>query len=370
MSSAARPRISSLDGLRGLAIALVVVHHAAEFSRVQGVGVFDVWLTRVAAELWTGVDLFFALSGFLITGILLSTREDPNYFRNFYIRRTLRIFPLYYAAVLAMCVVLPKVLHRAYLDQLSTHQLWYWFYIPNFWIFSSGNWTSLLFDHPWSLAIEEQFYLVWPLVVFALGARKLVPVTLLMAASSALLRVWMAAHGYTEAQIRVLPFSHADGLALGSLLASLTHLGTSRRRLRRLSLGTLLVGLVYRLGLLAPIVPPELRDNALIGSAWTLIFTGLVGLAVFGPEDGVLARALSTRPLTFLGTYSYGLYLIHTPVMMWAAPYLARLEFLPKTLGFHFALLLLVALGVSVALAMLSYRKFETPFLRLKARFE
>src|SRR5262249_22605485 len=135
MSSAGHDRIAPLDGIRGMAIALVLVHHAGYFSAARGGNAFDLMLGRLTGELWMGVDLFFVLSGYLITGILLRTREHPKFFSNFYARRALRIFPVYYAVVMGMCVVLPFLVHRLYLQDLYANQAWYWFYVPNFRIF-------------------------------------------------------------------------------------------------------------------------------------------------------------------------------------------------------------------------------------------
>ena len=152
--------LSGLDGLRGLAIALVLVHSLTMF--VHPVSAGGQLYHAALAFGWSGVQLFFVLSGFLITGILLDTRPTPHYFRNFYIRRALRIFPLYYVTLAVAFIVLPALdrMPQVYAGDYP-HQAFLWLYLSN-WRHDIGGG----FSHYWSLALEEQFYLVWPLVVF------------------------------------------------------------------------------------------------------------------------------------------------------------------------------------------------------------
>lgn len=367
--AAAGARVATLDGVRGLAILLVIAHHASQFAVVRPRTGAETAISRLFAQGWIGVDLFFVLSGYLITGLLLRARGRPRYFRNFYARRTLRIFPLYYATVFAMCVLLPALLRRDYTARLAENQGWYWAYLPNLRIFLHGDWFVPIFDHTWSLAIEEQFYLVWPVLVLVLGARRLVPATIALAAGSCALRAVMAGHGWTDAQLRVLPLSHADGLALGALVAALLHAGVAAPRLRGLGASLIASGLLLRLGAVW-VGPSVLRDTALEGTAWTLVFAGGLALVAVAAPTGRLARALSAPWLRFFGTYSYGLYIAHVPIMMWGSPYLARAAPLAGSSLLDALALLVLGGALSTALAVLSFRYFEGPFLALKARFE
>src|SRR6186997_1549382 len=160
--------IPALDGLRGIAIVLVMLHHFTYLRPTSGI---DALIGNVLFFGWTGVDLFFVLSGFLITGILLDTRNSRRYFTTFYARRTLRIFPLYYLILFIALVVLPKfpAVDRVLIGQDELIDLppqWpYWLYLTNFSIADRG-WVHGWVDVGWSLAIEEQFYLVWPLVIW------------------------------------------------------------------------------------------------------------------------------------------------------------------------------------------------------------
>jgi len=157
--------IPALDGIRGLAVLLVFYCHTTLIDPGGALGKLFVSSSRIS---WAGVDLFFVLSGFLITGILFDAKGKDFYFRNFYARRTVRIFPLYYAFLLVALVLLPIVtpasLADVYLHEFPTQKVWYWLYLSNF--YQAFHPTHHLVFVSWSLAIEEQFYLCWPLVVF------------------------------------------------------------------------------------------------------------------------------------------------------------------------------------------------------------
>src|SRR5262245_57382334 len=170
--------IPALDGLRGVAILLVMLHH---FTVIQPAGAFEKWFERFAHLGMHGVDLFFVLSGFLITGILFDSKGEPHFLRNFYMRRSLRIFPLYYAVVVFSFLLVPIILaHVAGLaGKLSRFQgasedwVWYVFYLSNFSIARVSAFRHGILDVTWSLAIEEQFYLVWALCVLFFNWRTL-----------------------------------------------------------------------------------------------------------------------------------------------------------------------------------------------------
>jgi peptidoglycan/LPS O-acetylase OafA/YrhL len=164
-----RSRIPELDGIRGIAVLLVIIHHSV--ANYTPLATWEKVVCQAVGIGWSGVDLFFVLSGFLISGILIDSRESPRYFTSFYARRVLRIFPLYFGYLLGFfCLIkpfaaifpFPEVAKWSLLP--ATEQLWYWSYLSN-WRSGLGHDISFL-THFWSLAIEEQFYMVWPLVVF------------------------------------------------------------------------------------------------------------------------------------------------------------------------------------------------------------
>jgi peptidoglycan/LPS O-acetylase OafA/YrhL len=203
--------VPTLDGLRGIAILVVMLFHYMTGSYHWPVLKQVFRLCRMG---WLGVDLFFVLSGFLITGILLHTKSRPHYFRNFYVRRTLRIFPLYYVVLLGVFTVgaLVSSLHTPTFLALQHRQVYLWTYSVN-WV----NWfrSDLLFvadwieaNHFWSLAVEEQFYLVWPTVVFLLSSRTLSSLCVVLVGGAWVLRMAGVAFHF------VPPIFRADNLAL------------------------------------------------------------------------------------------------------------------------------------------------------------
>src|SRR5689334_3654448 len=171
--------VPALDGLRGVAILSVMLFH---YVTASGFGE-DAWVTRkiigACGCLWTGVDIFFVLSGFLITGILLRAKGSPGYFVNFYMRRLLRIFPLYYGALVVIFLIVPHLVHDVTpgVKRILDSQAWMWGYSQDFAIsyhnadYFDVDWMWV--GHFWSLGVEEHFYLVWPLLVFALAPRAL-----------------------------------------------------------------------------------------------------------------------------------------------------------------------------------------------------
>jgi peptidoglycan/LPS O-acetylase OafA/YrhL len=188
-----------LDGLRGLAVLCVMLFHFGTASGLQA----DTYATKKIigffCNLWSGVDIFFALSGFLITGILLREKQEPGYFTRFYMRRSLRIFPLYYAALIVIFVLLPA-LHLPALDNPGIHrvqdaQAWMWAYSQDFAItyFNHDFFDPdpLWVGHFWSLGVEEHFYLVWPLVVYLCTRRGLLLTSALLIVAAPIVRFTM-----------------------------------------------------------------------------------------------------------------------------------------------------------------------------------
>ncbi|MGH9475652.1 MAG: acyltransferase family protein [Terriglobales bacterium] len=333
-----RDHIPSLDGLRGLAIALVLLHHCEPRLRTLGLGPEAVWG-------WVGVNLFFVLSGFLITGILLDERQQPHLFRNFYVRRGLRIWPLYF-------LVVPLV-YFAYGRGASWHGAdngWIYFllYVQNLFPGLSGALYPT-----WSLAIEEQFYLIWAPLVRWLPKTALAGLLLAVLAGGAGLRMHFAG-----ALTPVNTLYHLDGLAAGCLLALLLRCWpASLARWRRA--GTLALAAGLAASLWAAVAAPPWLNTGL-----ALAFAGLLLLAATAPQ----ARGLAWRPLRFLGKISYGVYLIHMPLFALLGGvdvFMDRMHAgAPGDL-----LIVLLRLGVTLALATLLWFGFERPILRLKRYF-
>jgi peptidoglycan/LPS O-acetylase OafA/YrhL len=365
--------IPALDGLRGIAIILVMVHHFTYYRPTYGI---DAWIGSVVFFFWTGVDLFFVLSGFLITGILLDTRGSERYFTSFYARRTLRIFPLYYLVLFVAFVVLPQfpAVHPVLAGQAEVPPQWpYWLYLMNFSI-ADGGWVHGWVDVGWSLAIEEQFYLVWPLVIWLCPPRLLVWLCTAIFVGEVFARSFARASDVAVLPIYVLPWFRLDGLVIGALLAVALRRGLMPA-LDRLVPAVVIVGVA---GLIAVTILGghtwwwNRRMQQFGYSLIAVVGGAMLVSAINRPADSLWPRMLSAGWLRAFGKYSYGLYLIHAPVMRAVREYVfnpeeyERFGILPWTAQ---VLFYGAATAPTFALAWLSWRLFESPILRLKARF-
>ena len=341
--------IPQLDALRAFAVGAVLVTHFWTYPAGQTA------LNRLAAVGWAGVDLFFVLSGFLITRILLSARHRPHYFRNFYARRTLRIFPLYYAVLLLVFGILPLL--RPLPSLLSSDSWMYFAYLSNVSLAAHG-WQLFLVDVTWSLAIEEQFYLLWPAIVRWLDRRRLTLLCLGIVIGAPIVReaLWGSV-GWRWLHM-MMPL-RADALAMGALLA----LFQPSRRLAAVIFPTsaaVILGLVLT-GHFA-------RDSHLVGTiGYSLTAICSAGLLVLALD----ARILLSRAAIHIGRVSYGIYLLH-PLVSLAVSAMTGTLWKTGVVGGPIAAGLFHVLAVgclTIAVATLSFRFFETPFLRLKQRF-
>jgi len=363
-----------MDGWRGVAILVVVLHNAGAVL-YGGASLPVALLNVVLTSGWVGVQLFFVLSGFLITGILLDARGTPHYFRRFYVRRTLRIFPLYYGFLALALIVVPAVatLPAAWVDAVRVDGIWYWLYL--------SNWTPLLdggidgLQHLWSLGVEEQFYLVWPALVVVSGRRfPLVAALIVLAAPAS--RVWMYLAGMDPDYLYHFTTARADAFGVGALLAvtvrSPAWTGHLRARLVPVFLGVsaaLLVVVFLGRGF-QQYAPPVLLAGQSVISLWF----GLLMFATLAPANGgesVLARVLSSTALRTCGKYSYAMYVLHFPLHALVRTDVASFvdQATPPmqimiTVGYTLAIL-----AASTALAVVSWHVWEKHFLRLKERW-
>jgi peptidoglycan/LPS O-acetylase OafA/YrhL len=366
--------IAGLDGVRGLAVLLVMALHFVGDSTAHTVGQRVV--TKAATFGLVGVDLFFVLSGFLITGLLVESKGRPHYFRNFYARRTLRIFPLYYFVLACLFLVLPRLMTPSpELEVARSHQAWLWTYTSNFYLAATSSWASLPYvAHFWSLAIEEHFYLVWPLVVFSFSRPTLERICLGVLVFGLVLRIALGLAGMSELSISVLTPARVDTLCVGALLAIRVRRPGELERLVGKSgratlfllgavLGVLAFGAVTQLAL--PVVH-QIR-NSLYG----LLFGALTLVALKRPSN-LVARAFQGPVLRFFGKYSYGLYVYHGIFHGYLAE--GRVEDrLDQLLGSHALAMVaraVIGLGVSLVIALASYHLLEKHFLALKRYFE
>lgn len=368
-------RIAELDGIRGMAITMVLVWHYFVIL-VNAKPDTPLYYLRAAGWLtWTGVDLFFVLSGFLIGGILLDARDSPNYFRTFYVRRFFRIVPLYAVWFLLTLTVLHlaetgrltpaigKYVLRARLPMLPSV-----LYLQNFWetARNSLGWYST--GGTWSLAVEEQFYLTLPFVI-RFAPRRMLPRILLVAiAGATLLRlaIFFFAPSHRIGVFVLMP-CRADALLLGVLGAILVRsdacLGWLRtnRSVLRMFPAILAVGAAYLTKISA-------GQQGLAMSAWgytwmAALYLCVILLVVTQPKSW-LSAAMRWRGLRWMGTIAYGVYLLHDQVLLavygllWSVP--------PDRLAsFRELMAICTSLALTLAICSASWLYFEKPLVRL-----
>jgi peptidoglycan/LPS O-acetylase OafA/YrhL len=365
-----------LDGLRGLAILLVMTYHfCLPYTGFHGHD--SGWLLQLAQGGWMGVDLFFVLSGFLITGILVDTRSHPHYFRVFFGRRFLRIWPLYYASLLVLLVILPRVLPTVpdAVRSMQDKQLWFWLYGAN-WLFAiEGGFGKTSGGYFWSLAVEEQFYLIWPFVVHALTRRALLHLSLGLLAISCVSRIVLSQLGVGTGALYAMTLTHLDGLAVGSCIALWLRAPASWERLARLVPAAALIAAAGVAA--ARVADGDLffwsRHMAMYGYTAVAVLFGAALVWVLRARAGSLrVRAFSSAFMTRCGKYSYALYVVHVPVAAIAYPLVFRVagRFAP-TLPYDAVFLAAAAasFAVSYALALLSWNVLEKRVLALKRYF-
>jgi peptidoglycan/LPS O-acetylase OafA/YrhL len=377
-----RPFYPALDGLRAIAFLLVFFFHFRT-------GAYSPTAWRWWG--WVGVDLFFVLSGFLITGILFDSLHHRDYFRNFYIRRALRIFPIFFGFWIVMLALTP-LLHIAW----NRYNVAMALYVGNFFIpgadlghhlppgilyytsiWSQGHRRGLQIHHLWSLCVEEQFYLAWPAVLFFLRKRRsLIALCLAILITVPLLRLL-----YIHLWPQTLPsgplyfntFARMDTLIAGATLAlwlrqPTPHTVFAGTGLRRIALA-LAIGAPLLLALLvAAETTPAINaqsDPVVSGIGYSLIALSSVGLVLLAIDPATrLSRFLQLTPLAALGRISYGLYFYHELLI---EP-VARLTRFLNTHHLRHMRADAIDLVLTIAISWLSFRFVESPFLRLKSR--
>ncbi|WP_031527730.1 acyltransferase family protein [Dyadobacter crusticola] len=350
--------VNSLDGIRGIAILLVLSFHC--FDKI------DAFPFTLFSEIgWVGVDLFFVLSGFLITGILVDTKGNQNYLKSFFAKRALRIFPVYYLTLLLVFLALISPGASNFNPILDIRHLkssiYYLTFTQNL-LFAFDHWgvTDLL-NHFWSLAIEEQFYLFWPFVNFYLGTSKVLMVCGLLIIIAIIVRNLNVSNDFSY----VFTLSRVDALGIGGMLAILIRKHSSL--LGRIALPVFLASLV--LLIILSFYSPDLsfRNPYFIKIGYTLFALLFATVIVFvydtNKTGNVVNRMLSWRFLRFFGTYSYGLYIYH-----WL---LYRGIYTPLYNKYLFSkAYILLFLIVVVLVSVVSYHTFEKLFLSYKSRFD
>lgn len=380
--------IPALDGIRGLAVVLVLFCHGTqrpfgELANEAMGGSLDRAVLSLARICFTGVDLFFVLSGFLITGILFDAKGKDRYFTNFYARRTVRIFPLYYAFLVVFLVIwphTPEIWSQGF-GARPAPDIWYWLYHSNYaqaWYKYMGTPTEHVLHVSWSLAIEEQFYLVWPLVVFLCTRKALLKIAVGMFIAAVAWRASMVGMGYYPLATGWTP-GRLDGLATGAFISLLAR---GPGGIDRLVKPSYILGPLAAAGIAATIVIMnklgqkqglgQTPGYLIIGPAFFAILYGSLLTITAAAAKGTTTNWFFAHPvMRMFGKYSYAIYLFHLPVMIWIAEWVFHPNqwrmgnsVLPGLAVFH-----IITWTLSVAAAWLSWNLMEKHFLKLKDYF-
>lgn len=366
-------RIRELDGIRGIAIALVMATHLLKRANYLTGNATLIAFGELFRIGWVGVDLFFVLSGYLITSILLKTRQEPHYFKNFYARRILRIFPLYYVTLLITLPLLPA-LDKSLGPQTQANWPVFLVYLQN-WLYVFGREPSNVVGVTWSLAIEEQFYLLWPFIVKKLERRQLARFilgSLLLILTARLGLVFFARSLINlEDLYYYASFIRSDGLLMGALLALALQSDFWREWLRRRA-GWVWWASLAGLTLMLVSGPPSASFTNLplmtVGySLLAVFFAACLALALTGKENNPLRWLFSNRGLIFFGKYSYALYLFHLPVGVFLLNFFWQSGRKNAAVWLGYTAL---SFGITILLALISWNALEKRVLRLKKYFE
>ena len=348
--------------MRGIAILFVVFYHNFGFVKYFFFG-------------WLGVDLFFVLSGFLITDILLKTVNKPRFFKNFYAKRVLRIFPLYFLSLIIFLVILPRI--KGFPLDLSfyiDHQWWFWTYLQNWFLifYNVGNTTTAI-QHYWSLAVEEQFYIVWPLVIFLIRKPKiLLAIAGFLLVSVICIRLYMWTIQIKDLNyFGLYTYTRIDGICIGSMLAILQFMRSTF--INRYFTGLIL--LLAAMNFIFYFINKEFHFTypyfAIVGyTTFAMLFAIVVHEAIQGGNK-VINFLLNIRPLKFFGKISYGLYIFHWPVYLILYGWVdEKVRSVIKVSENNTAVLASILLTIiAILISVISFYTFERYFLKKKKAF-
>lgn len=381
------PRVPILDGIRGIAIILILLHHG---NFMQGKTLLDLGLINFTHSTWVGVDLFFVLSGFLITGILIDTRRSGRYFTSFYGRRLVRIFPLYYLSLFVFFYIFQPYFAPDDRDLLNLkhNQGWYWAYLGNIHIALHGTWPRAYYlMHLWSVSVEEQFYVIWPFVVFFLDRKYLKFACVCLLIASPLLRTVLMFSYAGPVPVYVSTATRIDGLVLGALIATMIRepedIPTLVRNMRYAGLAGLLallamvaeyggIDMVVALDGSTPTLHSKLMLTVVLHAA-ALLFGWFLVSALGASPRSLFARVLASRFLRVYGKYSYCIYLWHMPIVhtMMFYQFLFPHRF-PTLFGSQLPgqiICYAFIFASSLSMGWLSWHLIEKHFLKLKRFF-
>lgn len=352
-------RIPELDGIRGLAVLMVVLWHYVA-CQVQDAGIVSKIILASSKLLWSGVDLFFVLSGFLIGGILLKNKNSGNYFKAFYIRRIARIFPLYYLLIFLYLLFFcfDKTENFPWLTENLMPLGSYLTFTQNYFMGElatyGGNWFAIT----WSLAIEEQFYLLLPLLVFVLPVKKF-PYVLIFAIVLALI-MRLTIHNFHSF---VSLLCRMDSLMIGVCLA---YINTNDKCSGFITANKKKVYAAFSVFLLG-LVMMHFKGFGPFKTTWlAFTYAFLILIAIYFKESK-LSAFMRNKWLGQIGIVSYGIYIFHQLVS--GILHQLILDHSPQITGINDALVTVLSFILTVVISLLLFRYYEAPFLKIGQRY-
>jgi peptidoglycan/LPS O-acetylase OafA/YrhL len=350
----------ALDGLRGLAILMVVIMHNFRFMNYFFFG-------------WLGVDLFFVISGFLITDILLNTAGKPHYLRNFYMRRVIRIFPVFYVAMAVCLFVIPVFFKELNITYYRENQVYLWTYLQNWLFIFRPPYGDPILLHSWSLAVEEQFYIFWPLIILLVKDPKrllVISCFLLLAVAITRYLIWInqiESLSYSS----LYTFTRIDGICIGAMIALLFRISPSWLKKNTTWIVLLMAAINLGFYLINNSQSFSLPYRAFVGYTTFAVLFGVLLYETVMNKSPIIRFLFDNSFMRFFGKISYGFYVYHWPITLIMLP--AIMSWMKE--HFKWGGDLYLYLGstivtlVAISVSYISYRFFEKPLLQLKKKY-
>lgn len=369
-------RIVELDGLRGMAILLVLIWHFFALPLREGQSSLSRVLAAAGSLTWSGVDLFFVLSGFLIGGILLDSVDSPRFFKVFYVRRFYRIVPIYALMLLVFlfgCAWFRKQSAPVWSPLFSDALPWYSYasYMQNFWMAKLNTLGAGWMAATWSLSVEEQFYLGLPILVKTIGKSRLLWILLLLVIDAPILRtiLYFTTQAGPNAAYVLMP-CRADSLLLGVTAAMLLRRADVWEWLVKNHAKLFLVSLVLGVGVVLFVIRGWgmlTMPMSTLGYTWMAMFYLSILVLTILPGANRWRRCLRFKHLTGLGTISYGVYLIHGPI--YALTFILLKKEGPALRNVSDLGVTLLAITLTISVATVSWRQFEKAMVKRGHRY-
>jgi peptidoglycan/LPS O-acetylase OafA/YrhL len=360
---ASRVYYPTLNLARGFAISIVLLYHLF-------------WHFSLFRFGWIGVDLFFVLSGFLITNILLYTKEYPNYFSNFYIKRILRILPVYYLVLFIFFINSPLLFSDKSPDSTLTYynqnQIWYWLCMQNWLVIWKGKPPEPYLLHFWSLAIEEQFYIFWPLVIFLFKSLKSLKYFISILIFSALvlrILIWVL-YPQNSNGLYYNTFARMDSLLIGCVISIQLKQGKIFPPTLIKFIFLIFIALIISSLVIFGNVEHDNNIFSTVGYSITAAFFGCIIYLLVTNETKLSSLVKNLQIFSFLGKISYGLYVFHIPVYLVISYLFSNISFnlLPSIFKSTLSISI-ISLLTTILLSIASFYVLEKPILALKKYF-